>query len=107
MDVELIRAKVRAREYLVYDHVITEAFKDGLSVRNVLYVILNGKVIEDYPDRCRALFYAALPNGLPAHVLVDYAHIPSSDLEIVTTYVPDSREWINFQIRKPKGRFHR
>ena len=32
MDIETIRAKIRAKQYLVYDHAITEAFKDSLSL---------------------------------------------------------------------------
>ncbi len=98
MDIETIRARIRAKRYLVYEHAITEAFKDGLSVKDILYVLLNGEIIENYAERRRCLIYADLPNKMPVHVVVDYAQ---PEIEIVTTYIPDSREWIRFKIRKP------
>lgn len=101
MDIETIRTQVRAKHYLIYDHALTEAFKDGLSVQDILYVLLNGDIIENYAERQRCLVYAHLPDSIPVHVVVDYAR---SDLEIVTTYIPDSREWIRFKIRKSRSR---
>jgi hypothetical protein len=97
VDIETIRAKIRAKQYLVYDHAITEAFKDGLSLSDVLHALLVGEIIEEYPERRRCLVYGNSPDGMPVHVAVDYAR---SEIEIVTTYVPDSREWIRFRIRK-------
>ena len=99
MDIATIRAKIRAKQYLIYDHAITEAFKDGLSVADMIYVALNGETIEQYPKRKRCLLFATLASGIPVHVLVDYRF---KDLQIVTTYIPDKREWINFRVRKPR-----
>ena len=99
MDIATIRAKIRAKQYLIYDHAITEAFKDGLSVADILFVALNGEIIEDYPSRKRCLLYAAIPSGMPVHVTIDYRF---EELNIVTTYIPDRRQWSNFRIRKPR-----
>jgi len=101
VDIETIRAKIRAKCYLIYDHAITEAFKDGLSLDNTLYALLNGEIIEDYPQRHRCLVYGNLPDGMPVHVVVDYGRF---EIEIVTTYIPDSRAWIRFKVRKPQPR---
>jgi len=101
VDIETIRAKVRARHYLIYDHAITEAFKDGLSVSDMLHVLLNGEIIEDYPERSRCLVFNTLPDGMPVHIAVDYGRF---EIEIVTTYIPDSREWIQFRARRSRPR---
>ena len=101
MDIETIRSKVQARHYLIYDHAITEAFKDGLSVNDMLHVLLNGEIIEDDCKRSRCLIYGNLPSDIPVHVVVDYARF---EVEIVTTYIPDDRAWIGFKVRKPRSR---
>lgn len=101
MGIDIIRTKIRAKQYLVYDHAFTEAFKDGLSVTNMCYILMNGEIIEDYLERQRCLVYGKLPDGMPVHVVVDYAR---SELEIVTTYVPDKREWIDFKVRRKHSR---
>ncbi len=101
MNIEIIRAKVRAKEYFIYDHAFTEAFKDGLSMMDVCYVLQNGEIIEDYPERQRCLVYGKSLDGMPIHVVLDYIR---PELEIVTTYIPDKREWIDFRIRKGHSR---
>ncbi len=101
MDIETIRSKIRARHYLIYDHAIMEAFKDGLSVNDMLHVLLNGEIIEDDCERSRCLIYGNLPSETPVHVVVDYARF---EVEIVTTYIPDDRIWIGFKVRKPRPR---
>ena len=63
------------------------------------WVAVHGKVIEEYPERQRILIYAELPEEkLPVHIVVDYS-FPEEPV-ITTAYVPDSRYWIKFQIRK-------
>ena len=101
MNIDNIHAKVHAKQYFIYDHALTEAFKDGISVGDIRYVLLNGEIIEDYSERQRCLVYDNLPDGTPVHVIVEYAR---PELEIVTTYVPDKREWIDFKIRKTRSR---
>jgi hypothetical protein len=99
---EEIRDRFRAGEYAVSDHAIMEARKDGIephTVDKLEWVVLNGRIIEEYPERERVLVYAELPeDGLPVHVVVEYAF--REEPVIVTSYVPDDRLWIRFQIRK-------
>ena len=97
MDIATIRAKMRSKQYFIYDHALVEAFKDGLSIINIRYILLSGEIIEDYPERQGCLIGGNLQNGMPVHVIVEYVHF---DLAIVTTYVPDQRAWIKFRIRR-------
>jgi len=91
-----------ADEYAVSDHAIMEARKDGIepnTVEKLTWVAINGKVIEQYPDRKRLLVYAELESDrLPVHIVID--HSCSIEPVIVTSYVPDNKHWIKYQIRK-------
>lgn len=101
MDIEAIRAKIRSKRYSIHRHAFTEAFKDGLSIDDIIYTVLNGEIIEEYPERARCLIYAMLPSGIPVHIVVGYGW--QEEIYIVTAYIPDNREWIAFRIRRPKG----
>jgi hypothetical protein len=105
-ELEAIRERFRQGEYAVSDHAIVEARKDGIEPQTITkleWVATHGKVIEEYPERERILLYAELPDEkLPVHIVVEYS-FPEEPV-IVTAYVPDSRYWIKFQIRKPSKR---
>ncbi len=98
MDIETIRKKINSDEFSITDHAIIEAFKDGVTVDDILYCIHNGKVIEDYPERKRSLIFCMLSFDIPLHVVVDYSW--EEEVDIVTAYIPDSSNWIKFQVRK-------
>ncbi len=83
----------------VSQHARIEGRKDGLSGKDLEYVLMKGKVIEDYPDRNRCLLYAALVDNLPAHICLEYAE-SDPEIVIITAYVPDSAKWVNFQTRR-------
>ncbi len=104
---ETIQERFRQGEYAISDHAIIEARKDGIVPQTIIkleWIALNGKIIEEYPERERILLYAELPEEhLPIHIIIEYS-FPDEPV-IVTAYVPDSKYWIKFQIRKqPKKR---
>ena len=100
--IEDIREKFRNGEYAVSDHAIIEARKDGIephTVKKLEWVAIHGKVVEEYSERQRILMYAELQEDkLPVHIVVEYSF--REEPVVVTAYVPDSRYWIKFQIRK-------
>lgn len=98
MDSESLRNKIREGAFTVYAHAVEEALKDGVTGDDLLHVALNGGVIEEYPERQRCLLFTTTPSGLPLHLVLDY-HL--EEPEIVTIYIPDSRQWIKFKRRKP------
>lgn len=97
-----IRKRFRSGEYAVSDHAIIEARKDGIepcTITKLEWVAIHGKVIEEYPEREKMLLYAELPEDrLPVHIVVEYSF--REEPVIVTSYVPDSRRWVKYQIRK-------
>ena len=101
-DIEYLRKRFIDGEYAISDHAIIEARKDGIvprTVEKLEWVAISGKVIEEYIDRKRVLIYAELKEDkLPVHIVVDYSFW--EEPVIVTSYVPDSRYWIKYKIRK-------
>ena len=63
-----------------------------ISVNEVEQVVLEGDLIEDYPDDVRghSCLLMAAPQGRPVHVVCS----PRTEyLAIITTYLPDPTEW--------------
>jgi hypothetical protein len=91
MDLRTLRNQIRIKKVRVRltKHARTEALKDGLTTFDLEYVLMNGEVIEDYPERNRVLLLAfEQQHQLPIHISLEY--FPSEDVAtIVTAYVPD------------------
>lgn len=102
MEIDAIRACIRNGSFFVTDHALTEGFKDGISVADMLHVIKTGKIIERYPGRQRCLVYGHSLDAIPVHVVVEFSARRSVD--IVTTYVPQRNQWIRNQVRKKRKR---
>lgn len=101
-DIDLVREYVASERYEFYRHALTESKKDGIQPEDVVYVLLTGKIIEEYPERERLLVYGTLKNDLPVHVVCDL-----SDMDLMyipTVYIPSKTEWTRNQARKRQGR---
>ncbi len=99
ISIEQVRIFICDDRYRLYTHAVIEAKKDGVEPEDIVYVLLNGKVIEQYPERNRLLVYGKMLNNVPLHIVCNYSD--SELLYIVTVYIPSSIEWIaNFQKRK-------
>ena len=108
MDIESIRERIRAGSYLIKSHAVQHAVKEGFNRRHMIAAVLNGKIIEDYPDDQRALICSqrlTLENTtIYLHVVCEYAD--SVYVELITAYIPDRQRWQNppFKRRKQKKR---
>ena len=106
--IQYIKKKFLDGEYSISDHAIIEARKDGIepnTVEKLEWVAINGEVIEEYIDRLRILIFANLVEySLPVHIIVDYSFW--EEPVIVTSYVPDSQQWIKYKIRKKTRRWY-
>ena len=102
VDIEHIKKQFINGEYAISDHAIIEARKDGIDPRTVEkleWLAINGKVIEEYVDRKRVLIYAELKEEkLPVHIVGDCSFW--EEPVIVNSYVPDSKYWIKYKVRK-------
>lgn len=101
--IEKIRNFIQNEKYEFYSHAITEGKKDRVEPEDIIYVLLTGKIIEEYPDRQRVLVYGEMLNGIPLHVICNYSDLDI--LYIVTIYIPSDDEWTyNYQKRKKGGK---
>jgi len=102
MEIDAIRAAIQNGRFFVTDHALTEGFKDGIGVADMLDVIRTGAIIERYPERQRCLIYGRNADAIPVHVVVDFRVRQAVD--IVTTYIPQRDQWIKGQVRKKPKR---
>ncbi len=106
MDIQIIRQRVRDGFYLVKSHAVQHALKEGFERKNMVEVVLEGTVIEEYPNDQRLLVCgktSLLENiDVYLHVVCEYSDPVYA--EIVTAYIPDEMEWEKppFQRRKRK-----
>lgn len=62
---------VRKEKYIFYKHALTEVKKDGIKPDDIVYIILTGKIIEEYPEKNRFLVYGTIFNNIPLHIVYD------------------------------------
>ncbi|MCY4401148.1 MAG: DUF4258 domain-containing protein [Candidatus Poribacteria bacterium] len=95
MDLQTIRERVQNGNYLVKKHAILHAQKEGFQVKHMVEVILNGRIIETYPDDQRVLICgrSTLLKNIVVylHVVCEYAD--PIYIEFVTAYIPDENQW--------------
>ena len=99
--IEEIRSKMISDRFILSVHAETASRLRGISEEEIIQSILNGEIIEDYPnDRYgpSCLIFGYTETGRPLHVQITY---PTRDpLRIVTTYEPDPKRWIDNWIRR-------
>lgn len=94
MDIKTIQQLVAANKYQIKLHAVQHALKEGFDEQEMIKAILNGRIIEEYPNRQRVLIcgQAAVTNiTLYLHVVCEQNY--SDQVEIVTAYIPDESEW--------------
>jgi hypothetical protein len=94
-----IQDKIFKGEYRVSDHAVKRMIKRSIERHETVEAILNGEIIEEYPDdkySPSCLIYGKTKAGRKLHVQVS---LPPK-VVVITTYDPDPAEWIDFRIRR-------
>ena len=95
MDIEFIRERIRAGNYLIKSHAVQHALKEGFAREHIVEAVLNGTAIEEYPEDQRVLICGKTTLSekvaIHLHVVCEYADVLF--VEFVTAYIPDEREW--------------
>lgn len=82
----------------VSEHALREAHKEGLRGKDIIYAILNGEIVEQYPKRKRVLIAGPITEfDIPIHVICDYTD--RNEIVAVTVYIPNRPKWLNEQTR--------
>ena len=102
MDIETIQKRVKAGYYLTRSHAVQHAVKEGFEREHMVEAVLDGKIIEAYPDDQRVLICGPTTlSKIPTiylHVVCEYAD--SVYVEFVTAYIPDQTQWENPPFRR-------
>ncbi|MGH7456601.1 MAG: DUF4258 domain-containing protein [bacterium] len=106
MDIKIIRERVRAGNYLAKGHAIQHALKEGFERKHMVEAVLNGRIIEEYPEDQRVLVCSRV--NLLENIVI-YLHVVCEYtdpvyVEFVTAYIPAEHLWErpNFTRRKRK-----
>ena len=95
MDIQTIRRRIQAGNYLVKVHAIQHALKEGFEREHMVEAVLNGAIIEAYHEDQRVLICgrSVLSEDVPIylHVVCEYAD--PVYIEFVTAYIPDENQW--------------
>ncbi len=95
IDEKWIKEKIENSEYYVSRHGDQERQNDNLSILEVEESLLNGRILEQYPDTGRGescLVVGFTENGKPAHVVCGKR---KDTLTIVTIYIPSPPKFKN------------
>ena len=95
MDIDAIRRLVLAKRYQIKIHAVQHALQEGFGEKEMITVIMTGRIIEEYKDRNRVLICGTVLFDIGTEM---YIHIVceqnyADQVEIVTAYIPDRRDW--------------
>ena len=99
MPINVIKDKILKGEHRFSEHAVKRMIKRDIERFEVEEAIINGEIIEEYPDdkySSSCLIYGKTKNGRDLHAQVS---LPPK-VVVITTYVPDHSEWINCKIRR-------
>ena len=101
MDIQPIIEQVRRRIYYWRQHTIQRSIERGIRDEEVVEALLNGEIIEEYPEDKygpSCLVLGRTRAGRPLHV---QCSLPPT-VWIITLYESDPQEWINFRRRQER-----
>ena len=92
---EWIKAKTRNSEYFVSRHGDQERQNDNLTITEIENALLNGKILEQYPDTGRGescLVVGFTDTGKPIHIVCGKQ---GHTMTIITVYIPSPPKFKN------------
>ncbi len=105
MRIEDVVNAMRHNRIRISDHADEEAQADHLSFDEVFFSVLQGEIIEDYPDDKpypSCLIYGNTFTNAPVHSV--WAYNPGNQwVVLITVYRPDPKRWIKWRVRRAKN----
>ena len=101
MDIEWIRQQVRSGNYEFSGHADDERQAERIPIADVEEALLNGEILEDYPNDPRGPSCLVLGHGSPGHPIhVVCGQTPSRRLRLITVYIPSQPKWVDERTRR-------
>jgi len=102
MEIGKIRTEIDKGNYRFSDHAVKRMIKRSIERTEIEETILNGEIIEEYPDdkySPSCLIYGQSFGGRHLHVQLS---LPPS-VTVITVYDPDETEWKDYKVRRSGG----
>lgn len=102
MDIEKIIDAIRNHRVRITNHAYDEAQEDSIIFDEIFFSVIQGEIIEDYPDDTpypSCLIYGNTFHGGPVHSVWAYNN-ESKWAVLITVYRPDPRRWIDWKKRR-------
>lgn len=101
ISIEWLKSRVQEEQYEFSSHADREREADKISIAEVENAVLQGEILENYPDdprgaSCLVLGYGA--EGYPVHVIC--GKTPLGNMRIITIYIPSSPKWLDERTRR-------
>ena len=94
MDTEEIIAKVRCDQYVYTHHADIERRADALTFAQVEEALLNGEILEAYPDtgRGESCLVLGFSGEMPVHIVCGWR---GGKVALITVYVPGPPKFVD------------
>lgn len=102
MDIEQVIDAIRHNRLRITDHADEEAHADVLTYDEIFFSVLQGEIIEDYPDDApypSCLIYGETFKRQPVHSVWAY-NAENRWAVLITVYRPDPARWIEWRTRR-------
>ena len=104
MTIDEIRQLVRAGRYEVSIHAQQERLEDDLDIGEIEAALLQGGLIEEYPNDPRgpSCLVGGLAGAKPIHVVLGWATTKQQarrTLRVITVYIPKPPRWKDLRTR--------
>jgi len=100
VNIKDIKDRILNGEYEFRKHALERASSRGINPFEIKEALLEGEIIESYPDDPRGsscLIYGKSRKGKNLHIVCGLAH---NIVWIITAYEPSEKEWINYRRRR-------
>ena len=94
MDIDVIKVKTRANEFLLSDHADHEAADESIDIAEIRQAILNGAILEEYADtgRGESCLIIGFANERPIHIVCGWRR---DRVLVITVYIPKPPKFID------------
>jgi hypothetical protein len=98
MDIEEIKTKVRANEYIYSHHADLERKADDLTLAQVEDALLTGEILEQYPDtgRGESCLVVGFSGDTPIHAVCGWR---GDKVVLITVYIPGPPQFVDPRTR--------
>jgi hypothetical protein len=94
MDINEIKAKVRADQYVYTQHAEIERRSDELTFAQIEVALLTGEILEQYPDtgRGESCLIVGFAHDVPIHVVCGWR---GDKVSLITVYIPGPPRFVD------------